>query len=92
MGITTPTVIDFTDDSIQTYGNDAQNLLSGKLVMVGGDADGSGIVDAGDRSEAWNNRQDQTYKITDCSLNGATEALDRSIIWNSRNKQSQLPD
>ncbi|MCB0685961.1 MAG: NPCBM/NEW2 domain-containing protein [Saprospiraceae bacterium] len=91
VGVTTPTILDFTDGSITTYGTNAQNLLNGKLVMVGGDADGSGIIDAADRSEAWNNRQDQTYKTTDCSLNGATEALDRGIIWNSRNRKSQMP-
>lgn len=92
VGVTTPTAINFTDGSIGTYGTNALNNFNGKWMMVGGDADGSGIVDAADRSEAWNNRQDQTYRKSDCTMNGATEALDRVIIWNSRNRRSQLPD
>lgn len=91
VGVTTLTEVDFSDGSIPAFGLNPLNNLAGKMVMVGGDADGNGIVNAADRSEAWNYRLDLTYKKTDCSLNGATEALDRSIIWNSRNRKSQLP-
>jgi hypothetical protein len=91
LGTTNPTELDFTDGSLPTHGTNAQKMIGGRWTLVAGDADGNGIIDEMDRSEAWKHRIDQTYYLTDCSLNGATEAVDRGIIWNNRNRKSQIP-
>jgi hypothetical protein len=92
MGYSAITSFDLSQTSFPTFGTNATTLMSGKKAMWTGDADGSGIVNAGDRSAAWNFRNAQGYLQTDCTLKGITNAGDRSITWNNRNLTSQIPD
>ena len=85
------TVIDFT--SISTYGTNAQiDLVGGGMGMWSGDVDYSGVIDAADRSDVWNNRNLFGYIESDATLDGITDAADRSIVWNNRNLIAQLPN
>jgi len=71
---------------------------TGVWAMIAGNADGSGAVDAADRSLAWNHRNiagyysDDALKLSsDLNLSGTVDATDRSLAWNNRNKITQVP-
>ena len=81
--------VDFT--TIATYGIDAQKDIGGLNALWSGDADASGAVNAGDRSIAWNTRNQSGYRAADFNLDGNVNAADRSYAWNHRNKSAQLP-
>jgi hypothetical protein len=78
----------------QYYGTDdnrARQVETGDFGMLAGDANGTGTVDANDRSAAWNNRNKTGYEAADCNLPGTVDANDRSITWNNRNKTTSVP-
>ncbi len=58
----------------------------GNYVMWSGNLDTNLIIDAGDRSEAWNTRNAVGYRIEDTNLDGVVDATERTITWNHRNK------
>lgn len=87
-------VYDFSAGIGQYYGTDANRaklLESGVYGSNAGDADGSGTVDASDRSATWNGRNQSGYLNADCNLSGTVDASDRSITWNNRNKATGVP-
>jgi len=82
---------DFTTASSQAYGtNPMKEVASGVWGMWSGDLNASNVIDAGDRSAAWNDRNSTDYNNSDCTLNGVVDAGDRSTTWNNRNKFGQL--
>lgn len=88
----TTTAIDFTDSATATWGTNAQvDLGGGVMALWAADIDNSGSIDASDRSEAWNKRNETGYLQSDASMNGSTDAADRSQTWNNRNVTEQLP-
>ncbi len=79
-------------NTLPLHGNTPAKILpNGDQAMWSGDANHSGVCDAGDRSEAWNSRNSNAYLFTDINLDGTCDAADRSKIWNNRNKSQQLP-
>jgi hypothetical protein len=82
---------DFSAGLGQVYGGDVKLLEAGVYGLYSGDANGSGTVDASDRSATWNGRNQSGYLDTDCSLSGTVDASDRSITWNNRNKSTSVP-
>lgn len=84
---------DFTTG--MAYGNipsAVQQLLSnGEYAMVAGDFDGTGAINASDRSKAWNQRNQTGYLLEDANFDGVCNAVDRSIGWNNRNRLSFVP-
>jgi hypothetical protein len=82
---------DFTTGQGQAFGSIPMVLVGTKYCLIPGDADGSGVVDAGDRSATWNQRNLSGYYREDCDLSGVVDAGDRSMTWNSRNAVSQVP-
>ena len=89
---TSSTLYDFTTADSQFYGTGgAVQLESGVWGMWSGDADGSGVVDAGDRNSTWNDRNKGGYEKSDVDLSGVVDAGDRNITWNNRNKRSAVP-
>ena len=78
-----PLTLDFS--SVATFGTNAQTSVSGKLCLWSGDVNTDNIINAVDRSETWNIRNQTGYKLQDCNLNGTVDATDRSITWNNRN-------
>ncbi len=89
---TTSTLYDFTASESRFYGSGgAVQLESGVWGMWSGDANGSGVVDAGDRNSTWNDRNKYGYENSDVDLSGVVDAADRNKTWNNRNKSSALP-
>jgi hypothetical protein len=86
-------VYDFTTASSQFYGGaaGAQEVDTGVWGMIAGDCDGSGTVDALDRSDAWNDRNLTGYQDSDCGLTATVDANDRGITWNNRNLTTSVP-
>ncbi len=68
---------------VKTYGN-IQLLWTG-------DTDSNQTISASDRSQTWNDRNNNGYRPTDSNLDGICNALDRSKVWNNRNLIGQLP-
>ena len=90
---TSPTTVDFTSDNFSVYGNNSRvELTAGIWGQYSSDVDGSGSVNATDRSATWNDRNQTGYLDSDCNLDGATNASDRSATWNNRNLGGTLPE
>jgi len=82
----------FTTGQNKAYGIDPmKDLGSGIYGLITADTDGSGTVNAADRSNAWNQRNLSGYFGTDIDLSGTVNAADRSEIWNNRNLSTQVP-
>jgi hypothetical protein len=84
-------LFDFSTGADQFHGGDAKLLETGVYGLYSGDVDGSGTVDANDRSQAWNDRNKTGYESADCDLSGTVDANDRSTAWNNRNKTTNVP-
>ncbi len=83
-------LLDFTSGS--AYGNNPQKDLTGGFYgMFEGDLNASGLINAEDRSIAWNVRNQTGYIQEDSNLDGAVDASERSTTWNNRNIVSQVP-
>ena len=68
-----------------------KNLGGGIFGAYAADTDGSGVVNAADRSNTWNERNLTGYRGTDVDLSGTVNAADRSEVWNNRNISTQVP-
>ncbi len=89
---TTSTLYDFTTGADKYYGTDAAvEVENGVWGMWCGDADGSGVVDAGDRNATWNNRNKTGYESSDVDMNAVVDAGDRNKSWNNRNRNTKIP-
>lgn len=87
-----PTLYDLTLAQTQAFGtNPMKNLSAGVFGIYTGDTDGSGTVNATDRSNTWNLRNLSAYNGTDVDLSGTVNAADRSTVWNNRNISTQVP-
>jgi len=87
-----PTLYDMRTDQSKTYGTSAMKDLGGGFFgMITADTDGSGTVNASDRSNTWNERNLSGYYGTDVDLSGTVNAADRSATWNNRNISTQVP-
>ncbi len=71
---------------------DIQKLVSGgKFALWEADFDHSGSIDAADRSDGWNFRNQTGYLPQDSNFDGVCDAAERSKAWNNRNKISRVP-
>jgi len=87
-----PTLYDMRTDLTKAYGTNAlKSFGSGYFGIFTADTDGSGTVNAADRSNAWNQRNLSGYYGTDVDLSGTVNAADRSAVWNNRNTTTQVP-
>jgi len=85
-----PLSYDFTTASSQAFGNN-MNLVGSVWVLIAGDINRDGIIDALDRSLCWNDRNSIGYYSSDVNGDGTVDALDRSICWNNKNLSVQKP-
>jgi hypothetical protein len=86
------TEYDFGTAQSQAFGTNAmRDLGSGFFGLYTADTDGSGTVNAADRSNTWNQRNLSGYYGTDVDLSGTVNAADRSATWNNRNISTQVP-
>ncbi|GEM_PF-157048 len=91
LNTSTAVTYDFTTSESKYYGTgSAVQLESGVWGMWGGDADGSGVIDAADRNSTWNDRNNSGYLNSDVDLSGVVDAADRNKTWNNRNKSSSV--
>jgi hypothetical protein len=87
-----PTLYDMRTDLSKAFGSNAMKSLGGGYYGVyTADTDGSGTVNASDRSNTWNQRNLSGYYGTDVDLSGTVNAADRSAVWNNRNISTQVP-
>lgn len=88
----TPTLYDLSTGLGQAFGTNAMKDLGGGVYgLYTADTDGSGTVNATDRSNTWNQRNLSGYYGTDVDLSGTVNAADRSSVWNNRNISTQVP-
>jgi|GEM_PF-1038001 len=84
-------VYNFPNDG--AFGVSGMNTASdGNHVLISGDLNGDHVVNAADRSAAWNNRNLSGYIRQDSNLSAVCDAADRSEVWNNRNSSSEVPD
>ncbi len=83
--------IDFTDPSIDVYGINPLYNNGTINLFYDGDADGSGSINAADRAETWNLRNQAGYLMGDVNMDGTVNAADRATTWNNRNNSTQVP-
>lgn len=87
-----PALYDMRTDLTKAYGTNAlKNLGGGYFGIFTADTDGSGTVNASDRSNTWNQRNLSGYHGADVDLSGTVNAADRSTVWNNRNITTQVP-
>lgn len=87
-----PTLYDMRTDINKAFGTNAMKDLGGGYYGIyTADTDGSGTVNAADRSNTWNQRNLSGYYGTDVDLSGTVNAADRSAVWNNRNISTQVP-
>lgn len=87
-----PTLYDLTLSLSQAYGTNSMKDLGGVYGLFTGDSDGSGTVNASDRSDTWNQRNISGCYGSDVDLSGTVNAADRSSVWNNRNISTQVPN
>ena len=83
--------IDFSDAGFAVYGTDNRVMDGAVMTMRAGDATSDGSVNAADRADTWNFRNQSGYLLSDVDLSGTCNAADRAITWNNRNASAQLP-
>ncbi len=101
LGVMTTTAIPLSRISTTTYdfktgdaygGSSGLKMMSdGVFALWQGDLNADGFIDAADRSEAWNGRNQSGYLQEDCSMNGVCDAEERSKVWNNRNLHTNIP-
>jgi len=68
-----------------------QKQVGATAVMVGGDVDGDGIINARDRAQSRNALFSVGYDSSDVTLDGTVNAADRAIIRNNTFWVTQVP-
>ncbi len=84
-------VHDFTNGA--AMGSEPMKLMpNGQYALWCGDLNANNVIDAGDRSIAWNMRNQTGYLQTDATMDGVVDTSERSVTWNNRNQVSGLPE
>ena len=88
--------IDFTDGSTETFGQNALPIRGGKFMLIDGDANSDGQINAVDINLIWRiqNGQPFVYLLStgDYNLDGTVNAVDLNLFWRPNNsKASQVP-
>ncbi len=73
------------------YSETQKELTIGIFGLNEADYNQNGEINAGDRSIAWNFRNQTGYIVQDSNFDGECNAAERSTCWNNRNKLSQVP-
>jgi hypothetical protein len=83
-------MVNFTNGGAS--GAQSQKMLpNGKYALWAGDINDDGVIDAGDRSQGWNDRNSTGYHPSDATMDGVVDASERSLTWNNRNISSGIP-
>lgn len=84
--------INFSDGSTAAYGTNPMFNINGTLVLICGDSNGDGTINAFDRS-AWfpMNGQPANYNSEDFNCDSQINAADNAIWFGNNSHQAQLP-
>jgi|GEM_PF-6428486 len=83
--------LDFSNGTTVIAGTNPQvDFGNGVFGSYAGNATTDNAINAADRSETWNRRNQNAYFTADVNMDGVCSASDRSITWNNRNKVSVL--
>lgn len=92
----TPTVLNFTNNTVPLYGSNPLKNLSGVYVMYSADANRDGVVNAVDRNAHWRLQNGGVYNYltstADFNLDGTVNAIDRNAHWRVNNSLVQQLD
>ncbi len=86
LGNASLTTLDFTSSATAVVGLNPRKNINGVLLLWAGDATADNIVNASDRAQTWNMRNQSSYLISDVNMDGQCNAADRALTWNNRNK------
>lgn len=81
---------DLSDPNTRVVGPDSRILDGDAALLAAGDVNADGSIDAGDRSQVWNDRNTSGYLNSDTSLEGWVGAADRARVWNNRNRREAI--
>ncbi|MGB4959678.1 MAG: dockerin type I domain-containing protein, partial [Saprospiraceae bacterium] len=89
-----PAVLDFTDNSIVTFGTNAlKQITPGVYAMYAGDANLDGEVNAFDLNALWKLQNSLLgYRKADFNLDGEVNAFDLNTLWKVNNSRIQQLD
>lgn len=89
-------ILDFSDPSFATYGNNAQSIVSGLHALIAGEANLDGQINAVDKNSYWRTQNGQTYNYhtstADFNLDGTINAVDKNAIWRINNSKTEQLD
>ncbi|MEM6800356.1 MAG: LamG-like jellyroll fold domain-containing protein [Bacteroidota bacterium] len=98
LDLTNQGLIDFSNPSTTIWGGtNAGILLGAKRLLIAGDANGDGVINAIDLNLQWRMQNGGVYiygsSNADFNLNGNVNALDKNLYWLKNNSRiSILPD
>jgi hypothetical protein len=91
LSTSTPQAFDFTVSQNQAYGTNPMKQVGLRYVMVAGDVDQSGLVNAADRLLVRAATGTAAYAAADVTMSGVVNAADRLLVRNNTGAQSQVP-
>lgn len=84
-----PVTVDLTNPETEVYGTNAMLWINGKMVMIAGDANSDGQINAVDKNGYWRLQNglpfDYINSNADFNLDGSVNAVDKNAFWRINN-------
>lgn len=92
LDLSEPRLVDFSDLTIQVFGaNGAGKEINNMRMLISGDANGDGAVNATDKNLHWRPENggnfDYNVNKADFNLDGGVNALDKNVHWRKNNSR-----
>jgi len=88
--------IDLTNPSTNLFGIDPTITIGGTSMLIGGDANNDGQVNAIDKNNFWRLQNANVFNYlssgADFNLDGIVNAIDRNTVWRLNNSKSEQLD
>lgn len=89
--------IDFSDPNTALYGLEPTKLINGKSVLIAGDCNADGSINAVDKNNFWRIQNGQPFQYNDAggdlNMDGSVNVIDANGYWRINNgKLSQIPN
>lgn len=90
-------ILDFRDISTPTFGLNARKIINNQAVMIAGDANADGTVNAVDKNSQWRIQNGNPFDYNaaggDMNMDGTINAVDINGYWRINNSRfAQLPN
>lgn len=87
--------VDFSNPEIPIYGgNDAGKVINNIRMLIAGDANADGVVNAVDKNEFWRFENGQAHQYSnskaDFNLDGSINSVDKNDLWQVNNSKSEI--